>query len=74
MQVTIHLASLSMKYSKIRGVRTLSSESLTIFIHVETTLRGGAGIEFIMLVFHEIKMKLFKLFQVNLLMIVSDPR
>ena len=54
-----------------RATIARSSESLIVFIHVETTLRGGPGIKLTTLTLHAIARKVFKMFQLNMSMIVE---
>lgn len=44
------------------GCSSLSSEPLAIFHHIGTSVRGATRIKFVVLTFHEITKKLFKLF------------
>lgn len=55
----VHLISVVLQE---KAVRSFSCESLTLFIPVETLLRGGAEIKIVMLIFHQITRRLFKMF------------
>lgn len=55
-----------------KDVHTLSSESPIWFIHMETTIRGEAGIKLTMLIFNAITKEVFKLFQPHWSMIVNE--